>query len=66
MYSFQALTKINIETVETPEYEIGMMTLKKPSKRLQPSIMAASSISLGTVSKKLFRRRIEKASPDDA
>ena len=52
VYSPHALIKVKIPTVEIPGIEIGSTTLKKAVNWLQPSIMAASSMSNGIVSKK--------------
>ena len=45
--------------VEIPGIEIGSTTLKKVVNWLQPSIMAASSMSNGIVSKKPFVIQME-------
>ena len=63
-YSFHARTKEKIATVASPGVEIGKIMRKNEPNWLQPSIIADSSISNGTESKKPLRSQMQNASDD--
>ena len=58
MNSFQARVNAKIAAAAIPGEAIGKETLKKDFILEQPSISAASSISLGTVSKYPFNSQV--------
>jgi len=61
--SSQAPMKINNAVIAMPGVASGKMILQKIVKELAPSIMAASSNSLGMASKNPFIFQTEKAKP---
>jgi len=57
---FQLKVKVNIEETIIPGKHTGITTLKSAPNLVAPSTIAASSISTGTSSKKLFIINMEK------
>src|SRR3954466_11685061 len=53
-YEFQAIRKVKSDTATRPGRTSGKMTRKKTESRDAPSIIAASSISVGIARKKLM------------
>ena len=62
--SFHASRKLKIVTVDKTGFEIGRNTLKKISNVFPPSMITASSISLGIVAANVVTRKIAFGNPN--